>query len=173
MSNANLLLKRLAPAAFTLVLVSCATIVGSPTHVMPIKSSPSEASILITDEKGAEVFKGQSPTTVTLQKSDGSYWGGKTYSVRISKSGYETQTIPVTSHPNGWYIGGNFIFGGLIGWFIVDPLNGHMFSLSPETIDASMPAKTSHNNSAPDGSISIVLIDNVPAELRSKMTRIR
>jgi hypothetical protein len=79
----------------------------------------------------------------------------------------------VTSHPNGWYIAGNLVFGGLIGWFIVDPFNGAMYNLSPETIDAPLPAKTSHNNTATDGGISIMLIDDVPPELRSKMTRIR
>ena len=49
-------------------VVGCATIVGSPTHVMPISSTPSEATVLITDEKGVEIFKGATPTSVTL------YW---------------------------------------------------------------------------------------------------
>lgn len=172
MKKAILLLKTLTSATLFIALISCATIIGDPTYVMPINSNPSEASIIITDEKGVEVFKGQTPTTVSLQKSDGSYWGGKTYAVKISKNGYETQTIPVTSHPNGWYIAGNLIFGGLIGWFIVDPLNGDMYNLSPENINASMSVKTSHNNTATNGSISIMLIDDVPSELRSKMTRI-
>lgn len=156
----------------TIVLGGCATIVGNPLHVMPIGSSPDGASIVITDEKGQEVFKGTTPTSVTLQKSNGSYWGGKNYNVTITKPGYKTQTIPVTSSPNGWYIAGNFIFGGLIGWFIVDPLNGQMYNLSPENITATLGEDTAHNNSATDGSISIVLIEDVPAELRSKMTKI-
>lgn len=158
----------LLPAA----VVGCATIVGSPTHVMPISSTPSEATVLITDEKGVEIFKGATPTSVTLQKSDGSYWGKKSYTVKISKAGYEVQTIPVTASANGWYIGGNIIFGGLIGWFIVDPLNGHMYNLSPENITATLSTKTSHNNTANDGSIAIMLIEDVPVELRGKMKRI-
>ena len=158
-----------------LVAVSgCATIVGSPTHLMPISSTPNDATILITDEKGTETFKGATPTTVTLPKSDGSYWGKKSYTVKISKPGYETQTIPVTASVNGWYLGGNFIFGGLIGWFIVDPLNGNMYSLSPESINPTLSAATtaSHNNTATDGGITIMLIEDIPVELRSKMERI-
>lgn len=155
-----------------IALSGCATIVGNPTHLMPVSSVPSEATVSIVDEKGAEVFKGATPTTVTLQKSDGSYWGKKSYSVRISKPGFETQTIPVTASANGWYIAGNIVFGGLIGWFIVDPFNGNMYNLSPENINSSLPAATAHNNTALNGGIAIMLIEDVPAELRSKMVRI-
>jgi len=150
----------------------CATIVGHPTQLMPINSTPNDATILITDEKGIDVFKGSTPATVTLQKSDGTYWGKKSFTVRISKNGFESQLIPITANANGWYIGGNIIFGGLIGWFIVDPFNGNMYNLSPEAINSSLLDKTAHNNTSKDGSISIMLIQDVPAELRSKMQRI-
>jgi hypothetical protein len=155
-----------------LLLSGCATIVGSPTQLIPISSTPSDATISITDEKGTEIFKGATPTTVTLQKSNGSYWGKKSYVVRIFKDGFDDQLIPVTASANGWYIGGNLIFGGLIGWLIVDPLNGGMFTLSPENVSANLSSKSAHNNSASDGSIAIMLIEDVPAELRAKMQRI-
>ena len=121
---------------------------------------------LNTDD--AEVYKGKTPTSVTLQKSDGSYWGGKNFTVTISKEGFTTQTIPVTSSANGWYIGGNIIFGGLIGWFIVDPLNGGMYTLSPEQITSSLGEQPTHNNSADKGSISIVLIQDVSIALLTR-----
>jgi hypothetical protein len=35
------------------------------------------------------LYTGQTPTTVTLQKSDGSYFGGKHYTVVIEKDGYK------------------------------------------------------------------------------------
>lgn len=71
----------LKPLSLILVLVfaGCATIIGDRTHLMPINSTPDSATVLITDEKGLQVFRGQTPTSVTLQKSDGSYWGGKDY----------------------------------------------------------------------------------------------
>jgi hypothetical protein len=153
-------------------VVGCATIMGSPTQLMPISSAPSEAVVVIVDEKGKEVFNGATPASVTLAKSDGSYWGKKSYTVKISKPGYETQTIPVTASANGWYIAGNFIFGSFLGWFIVDPLNGHMYSLSPDAINSSLSAKKAHNNMSKDGGISVVLIEDVPVELREKMKRL-
>ncbi len=159
-------------AASTFLIASCATIMGDKTQLVGISSTPSSAQVAISDEKGATIFEGQTPTTVTLQKSNGNYWGGKTYTVRIAKEGYETQTIPVTSNVNGWYIGGNLIFGGLIGWFIVDPLTGAMYNLSPEQISASLGQKTAHNNTSKDGNIAIVLLEDVPAALRDKMVKI-
>lgn len=160
--------------ALLLLLISvsgCASIMGTDSHIMPISSNPSDALISITDEKGTEIFKGATPTTVTLKKSDGSYFGKKTYTVRISKSGYETQVIPVTGSPSGYYVAGNLLFGGVIGWLIVDPLSGKMYNLSPENISSTMAAstKTSHNNSATDGGIAIMLMEDVPAGLRGKM----
>ena len=151
-------------------LSGCATIVGSPTHVMPISSKPGDATVFITDEKGAEIFKGQTPTSVTLNKSSGSYFGGKNYLVNISKAGFAPQTIPVNSRANGWYIGGNILFGGLIGWLIVDPLNGHMYTLAPEYVDGLQnTSNTKHNNSNSEGGITIALLEDVPAELRDKL----
>ena len=170
-------MKKLRLIGFSLVgllLSGCATIVGSPTSTVPISSTPSDASIVITDERGQEVFKGTTPTSVTLNKSSGNYWGGKSYVVKITKEGFAPQSIPITSSANGWYIAGNLVFGGLIGWFIVDPLNGGMYTLSPDTISASLggAAKSTHNNSAHDGSIAVMLIQDVPANLRDKMKRI-
>jgi len=132
---------RYALVPVVLALFGCATVVGDETHALPLRSSPSEASVVITDEKGTEVFRGTTPTTATLQKSDGSYWGGKTHIVTVSKPGYETRAVTVTPHPNGWYIGGNIVFGGLIGWFLVDPWTGKMYNLSPTEVDASLPSR--------------------------------
>ena len=138
---------------------------------MPINSNPSDAVVTITDEEGIEIHSGKTPTTVTLKKGNGKYFGKKSYTVKISKSGYTIQTIPVKTSPSGWYIFGNAVFGGLIGWLIVDPLSGKMYSLSPENIDSTLTSSntTSHNNTATDGGIAIMLIKDVPSHLHGKM----
>jgi hypothetical protein len=135
------------PDTFTLLAlpvlglaVSCASIVGKPDHVMPIRSVPSEADILIRDEGGKEMFKGRTPSTVILPKSTGKYWGKKTYAVTLTKQGYQDQNYTLSANANGWYIGGNIVFGGLIGWFLVGPFNGKMYTMAPEAIDANLPA---------------------------------
>jgi len=149
------------------LLTGCATIVGDKTQLIPISSQPDLASIVITDETGSQVFKGTTPTTVTLPKSDGSYWGKKSYEVIITKPGYASHTIPITASANGWYLAGNFVFGGLIGWFVVDPFNGAMYTLSPKQIAAEF-----GQQAAADGSIAIVLVENLPDALRGQMRRL-
>jgi hypothetical protein len=158
--------------ALAIACSACATIVGQPTQVVPISSTPSDAAITIVDEAGVEVFKGTTPTSVTLQKSTGKYWGKKSFTVKIAKAGFQAQAIPITASANGWYIAGNFVLGGLIGWFIVDPLNGHMYTLSPDAVAASLTASVAHNNSATDGSIAIVLLQDVPTSLRGQMVQV-
>jgi len=160
--------------AIALVLSACATIVGHPTQTIPITSTPSEASIIIVDEAGLEVFKGKSPTSATLQKSTGQYWGKKSYTVTVSMDGYKDQVVHLTASPTGWYIAGNLLFGGIIGWFIVDPYNGNMYTLSPENVAAGIgSADVPKKKAARDGSISVTLLQDVPADLRSKLVRIQ
>jgi len=171
------LYKAIIVSVTALSITACATILGDKTHLMNIASNPSEADINIVDEKGQAVFQGKTPTNVTLQKSDGSYWGKKSYTVNVAKPGYASQTIHVTASPNGWYLAGNFVFGGLIGWFIVDPLNGAMYTLSPQDINATLgdnkgDNKPSTNNRFKDGNIRIVLLEDVPGALRDKMVKV-
>jgi hypothetical protein len=148
----------------------CATIVGEPNQLLPITSSPDGASVVITDERGHAVFKGVTPTTVTLAKSDGSYWGKKSYIATIKKEGFSSYELPIKASANGWYIAGNLVFGGLIGYFIVDPLNGNMYTLSTKDINATLQPLSAKNASNDD--FNIVLLENIPDDLRSKMVKI-
>lgn len=159
-------------AAAVVVLSGCATIIGQSTQTVALKSVPPGAHIVITDETGKVTFEGKTPTTVTLKKSNGHYFGGKDYLVKLTLPGYQEADIALKTSPNGWYIGGNIVFGGLIGWLIVDPFNGGMYTLSPEQVDATMTAKTADNFKYANGNLSIVMIQNVPQSLRNKMTRI-
>ena len=52
--------------------------------------------------------------------------------VEVSKEGFEKKTIQIESKTNGWYIG-NLLFGSLIGFLIIDPLTGAMWTLVLET----------------------------------------
>jgi hypothetical protein len=165
-------------AATMFALGGCATIVGDKNQLMPIVSTPEGASILIRDELGHEVFQGTTPTNVTLAKADGSYFGKKSYTVAITKPGFQTQTVQITASANGWYIGGNFIFGGLIGWLIVDPLTGAMYTLAPTAVNGEPIAKphASHGKKGEkaekvDG-IKVVMLADVPAAAQGLMQRI-
>ncbi|MGC8769587.1 MAG: hypothetical protein ACP5Q2_09835, partial [Calditerrivibrio sp.] len=92
---------------------------------------------VIYDEKGDKVFEGESPTIVSLEKKRG-FFQGKSYTVVISKPGYNEKTIKVNTTPNGWYILGNIVLGGIIGWLIVDPLTGAMWTFDTNDIKVNL-----------------------------------
>ncbi len=121
------------------------------------------------DESGSQIFKGTTPTVLSLEKKKG-YFSGKKYTVTIAKEGYTKQTIPVNTTVNGWYIGGNLIFGGLIGWLIVDPATGAMWSLDTKEINVTLTSGQS-GTIDPNKAI-IVLLQDVPFSLRDKMVKI-
>ncbi|MBZ9557903.1 MULTISPECIES: hypothetical protein [Modicisalibacter] len=153
------------------MLSGCATIVGDRDETITLKSQPADADIVITDERGETIFSGTTPTTTQLKKSDGSYFGGKTYTVEISKAGYEARTLTIDSTANGWYIGGNLLFGGLIGWLVVDPMTGAMYNLSPNEINAELHQELA-TSTADEGALNIVLLEDVPSRLRDELVLI-
>lgn len=154
----------------TLIFTGCASIFGwGRPEELNIRSAPEQASIVIVDETGTKIFEGKTPTIISLEKKKG-YFKGKKYSVTISKDGFADKTIAIDTTPNGWYIGGNLLFGGLIGWLIVDPLTGAMWTLDTNEVNVtleSQPAASLDSNEA-----KVVLLKDVPDSLRDKMVRI-
>ena len=150
------------------VVSGCATIVGDNTQLMPINSQPVNATVIMTDETGNRVFSGKTPTSLILPKSDGSWFGGKEYTVVVSKSGYYAQAFSIRSTPNGWYLAGNLALGGL-GWFIADPLNGNMYTLSPQQAPVSL-GGNSKTSLSTDNGISVVLVKDAPLSMLDPMT---
>ncbi|MEW6089060.1 MAG: hypothetical protein AB1498_12230 [bacterium] len=153
------------------LLTSCATIMGkNGPESLNIRSNPDQAIVTITDETGTKIFEGKTPTILSLEKSKG-YFQGKKYTVKISKQDYVERTITVDTQVNGWYVGGNFIFGGLIGWLIVDPATGAMWTLDTNDINVTLEASKQGMTIEPDKA-GIVLLQDVPLSLRDKMVKI-
>jgi uncharacterized protein YceK len=154
----------------TLFLISgCASIVSKSSYPVTINSQPDQAEITIADETGKTVFKGKTPTTVTLDTKKG-YFKGKDYTITFCKEGCTTHTAQVKRNVDGWYIAGNLFFGGLIGWLVVDPLTGAMWTLDDEinvVLAQAAPSKLETS------SLNIMLIDDVPSSMKSKMIKIK
>ena len=152
-------------------IVACASIVSKSSYPVTIKSSPAQADITIKDETGKAVYDGKTPTTVTLNTKAG-YFKGKDYTVTFSKEGYDKhEAVIKRGVDTGWYIFGNILFGGLIGWFIVDPITGAMWKLPDELSVDLTEQKTSQQEYVP--ALHIVTLDDVPKNLRSKLIRIK
>ena len=128
-------MKRLLLALAAASLLSgCATIVGSETQSVRIDSIPPGATFVVQDETGRAVAQGITPKTVVLDKSDGSYFGKKSYLVMMEIPGYVPLTVPLREKANLWYLLGNIPLGGFPGWLLVDPFYGGMYNIEPAQI---------------------------------------
>lgn len=178
----------LTSAFSVLAATGCATIFGyGNPELLQLRSSPDQAAVSIIDESGAKVFEGTTPTSVSLEKKKG-YFSSKTYTIKVTKPGHAEQVATVAMRVNGWYIG-NIIFGGLIGFLIVDPLTGAMWTLDTPQLNATLmptdgtapaPAPERPSEGKPGGGAMIehargyiVLLQDIPPEMRSRMVPVR
>lgn len=149
-------------------LTGCASIVSKSEYPVSISSQPEGAEISIINRNGQSVFSGTTPTTIFLKAGAG-FFKGENYTVTFKKDGYAPYTAQIQRNIDGWYIAGNFVFGGLIGWLIVDPATGAMWTLKNLHVDLSSVQTSSIEN---ENAIQIVTIDDVPDNLRSQMVRV-
>ncbi|MCP9234628.1 hypothetical protein [Lewinella sp. JB7] len=119
---------------------SCASIVSKSNYPVVIDSTPSGARITITDKKGVDVYRGNTPATVKLKSGSG-FFSKAQYVVNFEMEGYDSGMVPIEYKLDGWYFG-NILFGGLIGLLIVDPATGAMYKLDTEFINQTMSRST-------------------------------
>ncbi len=144
----------------------CATIVSKSKYPVHISTSPQGVEVIIKKSNGRTIYRGKTPTTVSLKAGAG-FFKGEDYTVSFKRTGYKTVTAKVHRSLDGWYIG-NLLFGGFVGWLIVDPLTGAMWKLDNLHIDLN-------KNQAANGKqqLQILSLNEVPQHLRAKMVRIK
>ncbi len=157
--------KVIAMLVITIFLTGCASIVGQSLFPVTINSNPTEANVVIKDDKGMNVFTGKTPTTVTLAAGE-SYFHAKVYDLTFSKPGFAEQHSQIRAEISGWYFG-NILFGGLIGFLIVDPITGKMWKL-PTTTFANL-SDTTASNVKKGASLQILTLDQVPSDMRKNL----
>ncbi len=120
----------------------CATLIkGSGPEGINFKSEPSEAKLTVIDLSNGNVMTStKTPQVVLLPKSTGYFKKGK-YSATFEKEGFDKKEVNLESNVSAWYLAGNLLFGGLIGWLIVDPASGAMWHFDPTQISVLMNAK--------------------------------
>ena len=165
-------MKRLSVIAFSCLLFAsgCASIVSKTKYPVAISSAPNKAKFTITDVRGREVQSGTTPTVVHL-KAGGGYFKKQTYTVRFTKEGYDAKVMTIQADLNGWYFG-NLVFGGAIGFLIVDPISGAMWKISQRDVQGILNQASAYSGSPDDQSLNIMSVDDVPEEVKSKMVPI-
>jgi len=161
------LLGLLLLAGLMVLSQGCATIVGKGKQSVDITSEPSGATVTIYNNKGNVVFEGTTPAKAKLKPGDG-WFKGQDFKVEFRRAGYRECTAEIERTVGGWYIVGNFFFGGIIGWVVIDPLTGAMWTLHDLHMDMESAASSQETGDA----LKIIAIDQVPKELRGRMVRI-
>ena len=152
-----------------LLLSACATIVGgNAPQIITVNSNPDQAKVSVQDlTTNMRIFQGSTPAQLILNKK-ARYLSGKRYLVTIEKEGYVARSIEINPRANGWYIAGNLVFGGLIGWLIIDPNTGAMWTLTPSEINQTLVDEKVQSKNM-DGDIVVVLLPDVPHGLAERM----
>jgi hypothetical protein len=140
-------------------ITGCASIVGGgSSNNVTINSQPDGIDIQIVGQDGSVVFTGKTPATVDLKRGAG-YFKSADYTIKYKTPSGEERVQTITHGLNGgWYIAGNIIFGGFIGWLIVDPLTGAMYTL-PKNVNLQISYTT-------NDTLNIVSLDEIRPEMR-------
>jgi hypothetical protein len=176
-----------------LVIFQCASIVKGGKQEVSIRlNQPDVADAKVSiytakslSDQGALVASG-APTLLTKLKTGNGFFGGASYKVVVEAPGYQKKEVFLdTSLRWGWYVFGNFMFGGLIGLLIVDPATGAMWALDVEDdeLKVSLESKTESTptpagkkkvlNTTPDvQDVKIVLLKDIPEKYRDKLVRV-
>lgn len=120
-------LKRFITIALAGQMCGCATIVSDDEYPVGFSSDPQGAHVLITDENDQQVHRGETPFSVSLVAGDG-YFDAMDYTARFEKPCYKSEEVAIESNLDEWYWG-NLVFGGLLGFLIIDPATGDMWEL--------------------------------------------
>ena len=139
--------------AIILITTGCASIVSKSQYPVTINSNPSGAAFTVKDEGGTAIHNGTTPETMTLSASKG-FFRPASYSFEFNKDGDGPDTVSMSAGLDGWYIG-NLVFGGLIGFLIVDPATGAMWRLDDHVYGNVSAAPKSSSSSKKDAEKSV------------------
>lgn len=126
-----------AASALIISLAGCASIISGGPKTLPVMSEPDEANLTITNLKsGRVIYRGKTPFTASLER-DAGFFLPAAYEFRVEKEGYLPAISIVEAGINGWYFG-NLLFGGLIGFLIVDPATGAMWRIGEKEVNLKL-----------------------------------
>ena len=115
------------------ILSGCATLFAPSKWPLKIDTKPEGAWVKVINRNGDVKFEGTTPATVFLPAGR-FYFKKETYTVKLFMTGAEDKSIPVGSVTNTYYWL-NFLWGGLIGFVLIDPASGAMYQLDRESIE--------------------------------------
>ncbi len=165
MKSKTLSLIGLALTVGLLPVLGCASIVKGSNQKVYFGSEPEGAKVTVYDEGGSVVAEGTSPVTLPLKRGAG-YFSSAKYKVVFEAQGYDKKEVWLSgSLEAGWYLAGNLLLGGWIGWLIVDPLTGAMWRLAPENVSANLERSLAAGSAE---GLHIVLAEQIPSDVLAR-----
>ncbi len=140
----------------------CASILSKSSYPITITSSPSAASVSVTDIDGNEIFTGETPASIVLSSS-ARFFKRNRYTLRFSKPGFDESIAVLECKVDGWYWG-NLLLGGIIGMLIVDPATGAMYKFRNQTISTTLPQSSAK--------LDVIDINNLGEKEKENLVRI-
>src|SRR3990172_3709154 len=93
----------------------CASVVSGRHADVTFHSNVPNAHVIIRNQRGEEVAKAVTPSTVALKRKDRIIFPAK-YVATFEAPGYQPTDVPIGSKVNPWVIGNvGFLYAGLIG----------------------------------------------------------
>ena len=133
--------------AGSLSLVSCASVLRRGPEPITITSDPSAAHVTITDLWTRQpVLQATTPAVASLARHAG-YMQPARYQILVEKPGYQPYAMLLKAQLNERYFG-NFVAGGPLGFFVIDPLTGAMYAL-PSRVHAVLARVEETGRAAP------------------------
>ena len=135
-------MRKLATTIGVFMFSGCASIVSKSQYPVTITSHPDRAEFTVINKKGTAIHKSKTPSTITLPANTG-FFNPARYSIEFEADGYCPGFTTLSAELDGWYIG-NVIFGGLLGWLIIDPATGAMWRLDDTVFGVLSPDSDSN-----------------------------
>jgi hypothetical protein len=130
------ILKAVIPAALSFCLVGCASFVHGETRKISVQSTPSQATVAVFAANQQQIAQAQTPAVLKLKAGAG-YFHGASYRLVIAKPGFQPTEVFIKPTLNPWYFA-NFLFGGMVGLLVIDPLSGSMWRLWPKDVKVTL-----------------------------------
>lgn len=129
-------MKKLSWVCGLLALSGCATMMNDSSKTVQITSNVPQANFSIKNKVGNVVQNGVTPSSVNLKVSAGPYSGEK-FLIDFTKDGYLPSTAVLDSEISGWWFGNLLVFGGILGFAVIDPISGKMWTL-PDSVNGQL-----------------------------------
>lgn len=150
------------------MLTGCATMFSGSEYPVNIDSEPSNMEVVVKDSNGNIEFRGQTPAVVDLE-AGGGYFVRETYTIELYDGGKVVGSTTIDGSIDGWYFA-NLLGWTLIGFFVIDPLTGAMWTLE-EDVTVYRDVASIDATSSPH--LKIVSIDDIPEEHRDNLVALK